>query len=98
KKRKNLIEFLKWFESRKNRELDPWREFTEELIEPGLLPAEPFRHIKYVFVRKHQEGILRSPVFAEDEFRYADIFELRPENDAQREAIRDLINHHPQII
>src|SRR5690606_9849485 len=31
-KRKNLLEFLKWFESRKDREIDPRREFIEELI------------------------------------------------------------------
>lgn len=98
KKRKNLITFLKWFESRKNREMDPWREFYEELIEPGFLPAEDFRHVKYVFVGKHTEGILPSPVFAIDEFRYAEIYELRLENDAQRRAIAGLAAYPDDII
>lgn len=62
-KRKNLIDFLKWFESRKNREIDPWREFYEELIEPELLPSDLFKHVKYVFVGRHIEGILPSSVF-----------------------------------
>lgn len=97
-KRKNLIEFLKWFESRKNREIDPWREFYEELIEPGLLPSEPFRHVKYVFIGKHTEGILPSPVFPIDEFRYAEIYELRPETDAQKTAIANLLNKQGEII
>lgn len=97
-KRKNLIEFLNWFESRKNREIDPWREFFEELIEPGLLPSETFRYVKYVFIGKHTEGILPSPVFPIDEFRYVEIYELRPETDAQKTAIANLLNRQGEII
>lgn len=95
-KRKNLIEFFKWFNSKKNREIDPWREFFEELIEPGLLPAEHFRHIKYAFICEHQEGILRNNDYPIDQFRHADIFELRLETDAQKQAIKALASH-PEI-
>lgn len=98
KKRKNLIAFLKWFESRKNRELDPYREFCEELITTGFLSSEVFKHIKYVFVGKHIEGVLKSPVYPQDEVRYADIFELRPENDAQKQAIINLKNRTDEIL
>ncbi|HRY34035.1 MAG TPA: hypothetical protein P5531_13795 [Bacteroidales bacterium] len=97
-KRKNLMEFLKWFESRKNRETDPWREFYEELIEPGLLPSEFFKHVKYVFIGKHTEGVIPSPAFPIDEFRYAEIYELRPETDNQKEAIARLIDKKGAII
>lgn len=93
-KRKNLIDFFKWFNSRKNREIDPWREFFEELIEPGYLPAEHFKHIKYAFLFDHQEGILRNEDYPIDQFRHADIFELRIETDAQRQAIKALANNH----
>ena len=98
KKRKNLVQFLKWFESRKNRELDPCREFYEELIESDLLLKEIFKHIKYVFIGKHIEGVLKSPVYPQDELRYADIFELRTENDAQKQAIVDLKNRTDEIL
>lgn len=98
KKRKNLTDFIKWFESRKNREIDPWREFYEELIESGFLPASEFTHIKYVYIGKHTEGILPSPVFAIDEFRYAEIYELRPETDGQKKAIANLTNYPEQIL
>ena len=98
KKRKNLPGFLKWFESHKNREMDPCREFYEELIEPGFLPKELFKHIKYVFIDKHIEGVLKSPVYPLDELRYADIFELRIENDAQKQAIIDLAKYEKEII
>lgn len=97
-KRKNLNSFLKWFESRKGREIDPWREFYEEMIEPGLLPIEAFKHIKYVFIRKHEEGIVKSPVFAVDEYRYAEIYELRPETDEQKKAIQALRNIDESIL
>lgn len=98
KKRKNLIAFLKWFESRKNREIDPYREFCEELLEPGLLPKDLFKHLKYVFICKHIEGVLKSPVYPIDELRYADIFEFRPENDAQKLAIEGLKNKTEEIL
>lgn len=91
--RKKLVEFFKWFNSRKNREIDPWREFCEELIEPGLLPAEHFRHIKYAYICGHQEGILKTDDYPIDQFRHADIFELRLETDAQKKAIKDLITN-----
>lgn len=98
KKRKNLVAFLKWFESRKNRELDPYREFCEELSNTGFLSNEVFKNIKYVFIGKHIEGVLKSPVYPQDELRYADIYELRTENDAQKQAIIDLKNRADEIL
>ncbi|MFH6937072.1 hypothetical protein [Flavobacterium sp. FlaQc-30] len=90
KNRKKILEFFKWFDSRENREIDPWREFCEELIESGLLPSNVFKHIKYTYVGQHQEGILRNEDYPIDQFRHADIFELRLENDAQKNAIKGL--------
>lgn len=92
-KRKNLSAFFKWFESRKNREIDPWREFYEELIEPGLLPENHFKHIKYSYIEKREEGVLKTEDYPIEQFRYADIFELRLETDAQKEAIKSLENN-----
>lgn len=97
KRRKNLIDFLKWFESRKNREMDPTREFREELINANILPGDIFKHIKYVFIGKHIEGVLKSPAYPIDELRYADIFELRTENDAQKQSINALISKRDEV-
>ncbi|RZJ89751.1 MAG: hypothetical protein EOO20_10100 [Chryseobacterium sp.] len=97
RKRKKLNKFLQWFDSRKNREMDPYREFIEELVEPELLPAGTFRHIKYVYIGKHIEGVIKSPVYPVDELRYADIFELRTDNDAQKIAISALLNKGDEI-
>ena len=89
-KRKKLVKYIKWFSGRKNREIDPTREFYEEMIEPGLLPEKDFRHFKYLYTGKHWEFAIPSPVFNVDEFRYADIYELRLENDVQKKAIQSL--------
>jgi hypothetical protein len=96
-KRKELLNFLRWFESRKNREVDPWREFYEELVKPGLLSEENFRHVKYAYIGSHKEIESPSPAFPIDEFRYADIFELRPDTDAQKDAIDALENENDII-
>lgn len=97
-KRKNLIAFLKWFESRKNREIDPLREFYEELVAPGYLDSEVFKHIKYVFVSKHEEGPLPASAFPVDEYRYAEIYDLRLETDEQKKAIPQLKKLQNEIL
>jgi hypothetical protein len=90
-KRKKLYKYLRWFESRKNRELDPWREFYEELIEPGLIPFPTFQHIQYSFIKKIEELAIPSPAYPIDEFRYAEIYELKFENDSQKKAFNGLV-------
>lgn len=88
--RKKLLDFLKWFDSKKNREIDPRREFHEELIEPGYLPFDLFKHFKYLYIGCHKEGVLRTEDYSVDQFRYADIFELRIEDDNQKKALQNL--------
>ena len=64
-----------------------------ELIEPGILPENLFKHIKYTYVGKYEEGVLKTDDYPIEQFRYADIFELRLETDAQKEAIKSLVNN-----
>ncbi len=45
--RSNLPKFLNWFIKGENREVDPWREFYEELIKAEILPHNVFEHIQY---------------------------------------------------
>jgi hypothetical protein len=54
---RKAIEFLRWFQSGKNREISHWREFCEELIKPGILKFEIFPHINYRYV-----GTVRTPL------------------------------------
>src|SRR5690606_30289636 len=74
------------------------REFIEELITPGHLDLKDFMHVKFTFINKHWEGILKSPVYAGDEFRYAEIYEIRPETDVQKKALANLSQAKDEII
>jgi hypothetical protein len=91
KRRRNLIRYLKWFESRTDRELDPWREFYEELIADGFLSFKAFPHIQYSFVGKNEEYVSPSPAYPIDELRYAEVYELKFESDEQKNEIRHLL-------
>jgi len=57
-KGKNVLNFLRWFDSKKDREISPWREFCEELISENILPWEQFRYIDYEFKKKVQSPII----------------------------------------
>jgi hypothetical protein len=58
-KGKNVIAFLEWFDSKKDREISPWREFCEELISEDILPWRQFRFIDYEFKKKIQSPIVK---------------------------------------
>lgn len=79
--RRNIIKFIRWFESGKEREVGPWREFYEELIETNILPQKEFHFIFARFIRRHRTPIHYSPHFNQDEILVADIYELVPTED-----------------
>jgi len=72
--RRNIGKFLKWFFKEEDRECDPWREFYEELIGPGILPAKEFPFMHYRLVGQHFEPIHNDPFFNVETFKYADIY------------------------
>lgn len=87
----NVIEFLEWFNSKKDRELSPWREFCEELISTEILPWRPFRYIDYKF-----RGIVKSPILNLDSggkgmFLF-EIYDLVV-NDEQRPVLEQLLKN-----
>lgn len=92
-KRRHLPEFIRWFNSKKNRELDPWREFYEELISEGILTQDDFPYIQYKYRGSIYEGIKPPDKFKYDEFLYADIIQLKAEGSKQVNAIRNLYNN-----
>lgn len=83
----HLIGFMRWFESGTDREVGPWREFQEELIATGILPAETFRTASSRFVARTIRPLRYSPRAAAYELLVADIFELAP-TDEQEECLR----------
>lgn len=95
--RRNLLAFLKWFNSKTDRELDPWREFYEELInDEELLNRADFPYIQYNYIKQDYEGIKPPDFFNIDEFLYADIILLKPENQRQHEELRRLFTNRYQ--
>lgn len=87
-KGKNVLSFLKWFDSKKDREISPWREFCEELIATDLLPWKQFRFIDYKF-----KGQVKSPIITMDNggkgMFIFDIFDLVV-NDEQKPILEKL--------
>lgn len=90
KKRKNLFKYIRWLEKRENREIDPWREFYEELLEPGLLDQKLFPYIQYKFV-KHCKKYGYSEHFNIMEYKTADIYQLVFTSEAQKNAVKELM-------
>lgn len=76
-KGKNLIKFISWFESRKNREINCNREFIEELIATSILDVETFKHLEYRFIGTYHDGIFKTDRKGyEHEYVIAEIYEL----------------------
>jgi hypothetical protein len=85
-KGKHVIDVLNWFESGHERELNPQREFNEELLDTGILDPETFRHINTKHIRRFSKNLSWSDHFSCYEILTYDIFELLP-NDAQKESL-----------
>ena len=85
----NVIEFIKWFNSKKDRETSPWREFCEELLTTKILPKKPFRYIDYEY-----KATVKSPLITLDSgdkgLFIHEIYDLIP-NTEQEQKLRDLI-------
>lgn len=89
-KRKNLKKFLHWFSKSENREVDPWREFYEELVMTNILPKAHFNYMYYKLIGQHFEPIHNDEFYAIDTFKYVDVYEPRFANQKQEQALKKL--------
>jgi hypothetical protein len=85
-KGKYAIEVLKWFESGMGREEDPRREFSEELLDTGILEQQMFERTTHKRISKHLSW---SEHFKCYEILVYDVFEFIP-NEQQSNALIDL--------
>lgn len=90
-KGKNVIQFIEWFNSKKDREISPWREFCEELITTKILPWQPFRYIDYKFKRTVQTPIITLDSGDKGIFIY-EIYDLIV-NDEQKPILQELLKN-----
>ena len=96
--RKKLSKFLKWFDSGKQREKDPWREFYEELIRSRILPEENFKYFQYEKVGCVTGPIAYSDHFKVNEFLYADIYRPKFSNEKIEDIKKLFATGHSQIL
>ncbi|MEU3556892.1 hypothetical protein [Streptomyces fragilis] len=89
--------FYSWFDSRAGREDSPWREFHEELIGPGILPAEVFPFTFQDYVRRDVAKIRFSEHAQSWEILIADIYELLPTADQEIHLRRLIETPHADI-
>jgi hypothetical protein len=86
---KYAVEVLNWFESQKEREIDPKREFKEELLDTKILSQEVFSHFNHKHIRRYSTDINWSDFFGCFEILVYDVFELLPDHE-QRMALIQL--------
>ncbi len=92
----SIVRFLNWYASGHGRELNPWREFYEELVRPGTLPEGVFPYAQFQHIRRHSTGVERARHVndgARYECRIADILDFVP-SDEQRIALLQLVRTH----
>lgn len=95
---RQIIPFVRWFESEHSRETSPWREFHEELIGSGILSGDDFPFIFHDFIRREIRPIRYSHWADSMEILIADIYELLPTPD-QFKALKGLKKSgNPQIV
>lgn len=78
---KNVIKFLEWFKTRRNREVNVVREFIEEIIDKNILEIQNLRDIEFEFIRTYDSGLLYAEQFSSYEILLHDIFEVRLKPD-----------------
>jgi CBASS immunity effector Cap15-like protein len=91
---RNIIPFVRWFESGVTRETSHWREFYEELVSPGIVPVKDFPFIFENFVRRDIPKIRFSSYAQSMELFIADIYDILP-TPGQMEVLRALKKNHP---
>lgn len=93
---KYVTEVLNWFEIGKEREVDPKREFNEELLDTGILDLKVFGHFDFKHIRRFSKTLSWSDYFSCYEILTYDIFEIIP-NEDQKQLLLELSNQELDI-
>lgn len=86
---KSVIDVLKWYENGKEREIEPRREFIEELIDTEILDSKTFQNINQKHIRRYSKNLIWSDFFGCYEILIYDIFELLL-NEEQKKSLIEL--------
>lgn len=88
-KGKYVLDVLEWFSKGKEREINPNREFKEELINTSILDKDIFYDLSYKHIRRFSKNLTWSEYFNCHEILIYDIYELLP-NLKQKNALIEL--------
>ncbi|GAB4094265.1 SMODS-associated NUDIX domain-containing protein [Flaviaesturariibacter terrae] len=87
---RNVLNMIRWFNSKENREISQWREFCEELLTTNIIDDKhAFRYIDYLYVTTIQTPIQKARNIDCQEILIFEIFDLVP-NDEQAKVLEDL--------
>ncbi len=86
---KHVIDMIRWFHSKEDREISQWREFCEELVTTGLLDKHKFRYIDYSYATTLQTPLKKAKKIDMQEILIYEIFDLVP-NPEQKKYLEDL--------
>lgn len=89
---KNVLKFIKWFKTGKNRENNVIREFNEELVEPGFLPKESLTDARFEFIKQADCRLGYSNAFRCKEILIHDIYEVSFSKDIYWEELEKSVN------
>lgn len=92
--RRFIPEIRKWFYLRKNREIDVWREFCEEMLLTDILSKNTFKHIKPEFLFSKEEALIFRKGRDIKQFLIYDIFTINLSPDQEKELV-ELYNSAP---
>jgi hypothetical protein len=85
---KNVAKVLRWFDESRDRECNPWREFFEELVAPGLLSHAVFPHAQFRYVKRDERRVRWTEELKTYEILVFDVFELVPTPEQEAELRR----------
>lgn len=92
--RKNLLEFVDWFDGRTGREVDVRREFYEELAPLGVLSETDLEAFNPEFIRTCDRKMSYSKHFAINELLLHDVYEVKLSDDSKR-LVREYAESNP---
>lgn len=91
-------EIINWFDIRKNREVNVFREFNEELIAEGVLPLDSLLTTKFEYMKTIKTKIEFSTHFQTDEILIYDIFRVHLSKQNIDKIRKELKKNNSELI
>jgi len=88
---KHVLNIIRWFQTKEDRESSQWREFCEELLSTGILCKTTFRYIDYTYAGALQTPIQKAKYLDCQEILIYEIYDLLP-NEEQKRVLEELFD------